>query len=78
MKVRFALTMEDLVINQSPIDQVIIDWISDVDQQEIMEISHRWITTQNFLTRRMIGLERVGQSSLVVEPLEDPSNIPWP
>jgi len=74
MKVKFVLTMEDAVVNDEPIDQIILDWISEVDQQEIMEVSHKWITTQNFLTQRMSGLTRVGESSLTIEPLEEASH----
>ena len=74
MKVKFVLTMEDVVLNDETIDQIILDWISDVDQQEIMEVSHKWITTQNFLTQRMTGLTRVGESSLTIEPLEESSH----
>lgn len=77
MKVKFVLTMDDVVLNDKTIDQVILDWVSDVDQQEIMEVSTRWITTQNFLTRRMVGLSRVGESSLTIEPLEDDNNAPF-
>lgn len=71
MKVKFVLTMDDVVINDENIDQIVLDWISDVNQQEIMEVSHKWITTQNFLTHRMAGLTRVGESSLTIEPLEE-------
>ena len=71
MKVKFVLTMDNVVVNDENIDQVILDWICDVDQQEIMEVSHKWITTQNFLTHRMIGLTRVGESSLTIEPIEE-------
>lgn len=71
MRVKFVLTMDDVTVNDSVIDQVVLDWISDVDQQEIMEVSHKWITTQNFLTHRMVGLTRVGESSLTIEPLEE-------
>ncbi len=74
MKVKFVLTMDDVTVNDEVIDQVVLDWISDVDQQEIMEVSHKWITTQNFLTHRMTGLTRVGESSLTIEPLEEPSD----
>lgn len=77
MKVKFVLTMDDVVLNDRTIDQVILDWVSDVDQQEIMEVSHRWITTQNFLTRRMVGLSRVGESSLTIEPLEEDTDAPF-
>lgn len=77
MKVKFVLTMDDVVLHDQTIDQVILDWVSDVDQQEIMEVSTRWITTQNFLTRRMVGLSRVGESSLTIEPLEEESDAPF-
>lgn len=71
MKVKFVLTMDDVVVNDENIDQVVLDWVSDVDQKEIMDVSHQWITTQNFLTNRMEGLTRVGESSLTIEPLEE-------
>ena len=71
MKVKFVLTMDDVVVGDQQIDQLVMDWISDVDQEEIMNVSHKWITTQNFLTNRMQGLKRVGESSLTIEPLEE-------
>ena len=71
MKVKFVLTMEDLVVDENQIDQVILDWESDVEQDEILELSHKWITSKNFLTKRMEGLTRVGESSLTIEPLEE-------
>jgi hypothetical protein len=71
MKVKFVLTMDDVVVNDRKFDQIVMDWESDVDQQEILEVSHQWITTQNFLTQRMVGLMRVGESSLTIEPLEE-------
>jgi hypothetical protein len=70
MKVKFVLTMDDVVVNGQKIDQIVMDWETEVDQQEILEVSHQWITTQNFLTKRMVGLTRVGESSLTIEPLE--------
>ncbi len=71
MKVKFVLTMEDLTVNDNLIDQVVFDWESDVNQDEILELSHKWITSKNFLTKRMEGLTRVGESSLTIEPLEE-------
>jgi len=71
MKVKFVLTMDDVVVENRKIDQIIMDWESDVNQQEILDVSHQWITTQNFLTQRMVGLMRVGESSLTIEPLEE-------
>ncbi len=71
MLVKFVLVMEDLVVENQLIDCLVLEWTSVVDQEEVMDLSHRWITTQNFLTRRMVGLQRVGESSLSIEPLED-------
>jgi hypothetical protein len=72
MRVKFVLTMDDVVVNDQKIDQIILDWESDVEKEEILEVSHKWITTQNFLTKRMVGLTRVGESSLTIEPLDEP------
>ncbi len=71
MKVKFVLTMDDVVVNNHKIDQIIMGWEADAEQEEILEVSHQWITTQNFLTKRMVGLTRVGESSLTIEPLEE-------
>lgn len=71
MKVKFVLTMDDVVVDGRKIDQVVMDWETDVDQKEILEVSHQWITSQNFLTTRMTGLTRVGESSLTIEPIDD-------
>ena len=71
MKVKFTLTMDDLTVDDDHYDSVVIDWISEVQQEEVLEMSQRWITSQNFLTRRMIGLQRVGESSLTIEPIDE-------
>jgi hypothetical protein len=75
MRVKFVLTMDDLVVNDRTVDHVILDWESDLDQDEILDVSHRWITSRNFLTQRMDGLIRVGESSLTIEPLEETDNV---
>ena len=77
MKVKFVLTMDDLTVDDKNIDQVIFDWETDVDQEEILELSHKWITSKNFLTNRMEGLTRVGESSLTIEPIEEDENVEW-
>ncbi len=63
--------MEGLIVNGQSIDLIIIDWQTDCEHNEILAISHQWISSQNFLTTRMIGLERVDESVLTIEPLED-------
>lgn len=75
MKVKFILTMEDLVVDDNIIDRVIFNWETDIDQSDILKVSHEWITSQNFLTQRMVGLTRVGESSLTIEPMEDTADV---
>ena len=71
MKMRFTLSMEDLLIDTSKVDNMVINWIEDVSQERVLEMSHEWITSKNFLTDKMIGLRKVGESSLTIEPVEE-------
>ncbi len=71
MKMKFTLTMEDLLVEDTKVDNMIIDWIEEVTQEEVLQMSQQWITSQNFLTERMVGLKRVGESSLTIEPVEE-------
>jgi 5-keto 4-deoxyuronate isomerase len=71
MLVRFTLTMDDLTVDGEHFDSVILDWESDTSQEEVMRMSEKWISTQDFLTRRMLGLTRVGESSLTIEPVDE-------
>ncbi len=71
MKVKFTLTMDDVTVEGRQFDAIVLDWVSEMESSEVLNISHRWITSQNFLTQRMNGLSRVGESSLTIEPLED-------
>lgn len=71
MKVKFTLTMDDLTVDNQHYDSVVIDWVSDVQQEEVLEMSQRWISSQNYLTRKMIGLQRVGESALTIEPVDE-------
>lgn len=75
MKVKFVLTMDDLVVDDQSIDQLVIDWESDLEHEEILRLSHEWISSQNFLTQRMVGLTRVGESSLTIEPLDEMEDV---
>jgi hypothetical protein len=77
MLVKFVLTMEDLRVDDRQIDSLEFDWTGDLTQEEILSLSQKWITSQNFLTERMIGLDRVGESSLTIEPC-DPKRVEEP
>jgi hypothetical protein len=63
--------VDDVLVDGRAIDSVVLDWISDIEYDEVLKISHSWISSQNFLTQRMTGLSSVGESSLTIEPLED-------
>ena len=59
------------MVNETHIDRLCISWINEVTEEEVLSMSGQWISTQNFLTRRMIGLKKVGESSLTIEPIEE-------
>jgi hypothetical protein len=70
MKVRYILTMDNLLVHGERIENLIVDWEDDSTHDEIMRLSQKWITSRNFLTDRMNGLTEVGESSLTIEPIE--------
>lgn len=73
VKVKFTLNMENLMVNETHIDRLTIAWINEVTEDEVLSMSGQWIGTQNLLTQRMIGLKKVGESSLTIEPMEEPT-----
>ncbi|MGB2697850.1 MAG: hypothetical protein WBD28_08350 [Candidatus Zixiibacteriota bacterium] len=73
MKIKFTLNMDNLLVNQTHIDRIIISWISNLSQEEISSLSQNWINDQDFLLHKMDGLQKVGESSLTIEPLTSSS-----
>jgi hypothetical protein len=71
MQVRFTLTLKKVVLNGRLVDQITLEWTSESTPEEVLEMSQQWITSQNFLTQRMSGVKRVGESSFTIEPLEE-------
>lgn len=69
MKIKFTLNMDNLLVNQTHIDRVVISWISNLSEKEVLSLSQNWISDQDFLLHKMGGLKRVGESSLTIEPL---------
>jgi hypothetical protein len=70
--------MSNLIVseNQSTaeekhINRITFSWVSDLSQEEILSMSSEWLKDKNFLTSRMEGLKKVGESSLTIEPLEE-------
>lgn len=74
MKVKFVLVMKYVVVEihgqRFIADQLILEWESEMEETEVLEIAGQCIISKNFLTQRMIGLSRVGESSLTIEPVE--------
>ena len=66
---RFTLSMENLVVNGMSVDNMVFDWVDEVSQDQVLQMSQQWISSQTFLTDRMTGLHRVGESSLTIEPV---------
>jgi len=56
---------------EEQIDRLIISWISEVSEEEVLNMSGKWIGTKDFLTQRMTDLKKVGESSLTIEPVEE-------
>ncbi|MFH1336894.1 MAG: hypothetical protein ABII96_10295 [Candidatus Zixiibacteriota bacterium] len=78
MKVKFTLNMENLTVashqqnqKEEQIDRLVISWISEVSEEEVLNMSGKWIGTKDFLTQRMTDLKKVGESSLTIEPVEE-------
>ena len=78
MKVKFTLNMENLTVvsfkeneREKEIDRLTISWISDISEEEVLNMSGKWIGTKDFLTQRMTDLKKVGESSLTIEPVEE-------
>ena len=71
MQIKFTLTMEDAVVRGKQYHCICIEWTEDVPPEHLLVLSNEWLSTSNYLTRRMSGLERVGESSLEIEPLEE-------
>ena len=46
MKVKFVLTMDNLVVNENEIDQVILNRQTEIEQDELMLLSQKWITSK--------------------------------
>jgi hypothetical protein len=63
--------MINLVVDDKPINKITFSWVSDLSQEEILSMSKEWLKDKNFLTSRMQGLEKVGESSLTIEPVEE-------
>jgi len=70
MRVRYILTMDNLMVHGERIESLVVDWQDESTHDEIMQVSQKWITSRNFLTERMNGLSEVGESSLTIEPVE--------
>ncbi|KPL00700.1 MAG: hypothetical protein AMJ90_07830 [candidate division Zixibacteria bacterium SM23_73_2] len=71
MKIKFTLTMKNLLVEEKLINELVLSWVSDLSQEEVLTLSHRWVSDKNFLSQQMVGLQKVGESSLTIEPLEE-------
>ena len=71
MRVKFVLTMDYIVTQihgqRFTADQLILEWEAEMSQKQIQEISHQWLHDEHFLTQRMVGMTRVGESVLTIE-----------
>lgn len=69
MRVRYILEMVNPVVCGERFNSIVIDWEEEATREEVMIVSEKWVRSRNFLTERMNGLNKVGESSLTVEPI---------
>ncbi len=74
MKIKFTLNMKNLLLEEKMINELVLSWVSDLSQDEVLSLSQRWVSDKDFLNQQMIGLQKVGESSLTIEPLEEVKN----
>lgn len=65
--------MNDVVINEKSIEKIVLEWEQDLSQEEVLELSNKWLLSKNFLTSHIVGLSHVGESGLTIQPEEEPS-----
>ena len=75
MQVKFTLTMDDLLVNDQHVDSITFSWVSDLSSEEVLCLSQKWMMDKSFLLQRMVGLKKVKESSLTIEPLEEKAPI---
>lgn len=76
MLYEFVLIMDDLIVCGTQVDQCIFSWQQELPESQVTTYSLEWLNSHNYLTSRMVGLERVGESSLTIEPIERRSASP--
>jgi hypothetical protein len=69
MRTRLTLEMDECVVNGTPAGKVILSWLEPLTHNDILAVSSEWIRTKDFCTRRMVGLEQVGEANLTIEPM---------
>lgn len=73
MQVRFTLALKNVLVNNRFVDEVSLEWVAESTPEEVLEMSQKWIASHNFLTQRLSGVKKVGESSFTIEPLEQNS-----
>ena len=71
MRIKFTLVMERAKVEDKDIDKLVFSWINDLSPEEVLALSHQWISQKDLLTKRLSGLQKVDESSLTIEPVEE-------
>ena len=69
MKVKFTLTMNDVVVEGKRIGTVIIDWLAETDHEELAAITRQWISSGDEFARNMTGMTDYGEMWLEMQEL---------
>jgi len=68
MLVQCTLAMIDVIVDNTHYDEIEITWLQTMSDEELYTASQAWFCEAGFLSRRMTGLQRVGDSSLTFNP----------
>jgi hypothetical protein len=67
VKVKFTLTMHDVFVDGKQIGTVIIDWLAETNQEELAEVTRRWLTSGDEIARKMTGMTDYAEMFLEVQ-----------
>ncbi len=69
MRVECTLTMRGVEFRNRTIDEVIINWLQDFDDDGLVQVSAQWLQTERYLTKKIPGLLAVREANLELSPV---------
>ena len=64
IKVRFTLTMHNVVVSGENVGTLIVDWLADADYEEVAAVSRAWLDSREDFAYQLTGLKEFSDLSL--------------